>query len=68
MFEIYNHANTENNFHRFGVVLCKLFHNTTQNIYNFFVYFVPNDVNVSKSAYVRTRLQFMETEKSAEAM
>ena len=31
-----------------------------------FVYFDPNDVNVWKFAYVRTKLQFVEREKSAE--
>ena len=33
-----------------------------------FGYFDPNNVNVSKFAYVRKKLEFMEREKSAEAM
>ena len=33
-----------------------------------FVYFDLNDINVSKFAYERTKLQFMESVKCAEAM
>ena len=33
-----------------------------------FDYFDPNDVNVSKFAYVRTTFQFTEREKGAKAM
>lgn len=34
----------------------------------FFVSFDPNDVNVSKFACARLKLQFIEREKSVEAM
>ena len=34
----------------------------------FFVSFDPNDVNVSKFAFVLLKLQFIEREKSVEAM